>query len=80
MNDERVMAGGKVSRPCGGNEPPLTDKGTELRQAEIRNYVEERTIRKSAFRIKAHLAPQLKTKSLYTRSSLRCYLKKCKNI
>ncbi|KAL7375844.1 hypothetical protein ABVT39_025095 [Epinephelus coioides] len=27
------MAGGKVFRPCGGNEPPLTDKGAVTRQA-----------------------------------------------
>lgn len=34
MNDETAMAGGKVFRPGGGNEPPLTDKGTVLRQVE----------------------------------------------
>lgn len=32
MNDETAMAGGKVSRSGGGNEPPLTDKRAELRQ------------------------------------------------
>lgn len=34
MNDETAMAGGKVFRPGGGNEPPLTDKGAELRQVK----------------------------------------------
>lgn len=32
MNDETAMAGGKVSRSGGGNEPPLTDKRAELHQ------------------------------------------------
>lgn len=32
MNDETAMAGGKVSRPVGGNEPALTDKSAAMRQ------------------------------------------------